>query len=343
MREQVLFTRRLSVYLSAGVPILEALALLAEDAGSKSTSHVFSTLTRAIAEGRPLSSGLQEFPSQVGAFTVSMIEVGERSGTLKESLTYLATALRKQQALQRKLVGALVYPAIIVLTTIAISTFLILYAFPKIVPLFRGFDSTLPFATRALIFVSDTLSRYGIAILLFLGASITLFWLLLHKPTIRRSFDAFLLHIPIFGSLLRAYCLASVSRTLATLLKSGVDIVSALELASATTKNQAYAVRILSARDHVLEGRHLSGALLENELCFPRMYTQMVGTGERTGSLPETCRVLAEHYEEEFDAASESVSSLIEPVLMVVMGLLVGFIALAIIMPVYQITQDMHA
>jgi len=271
-----------------------------------------------------------------------MIEVGEQSGTLRESLSYLAIALKKQQALKGKLIGALIYPAIIVVTTCGICIFLILYAFPKIIPIFRGFGSALPFATRALIAVSDLLSKYGLIFILLLLLIGVIAFFLLRIPTLRSQYDFLVLRIPILGSLIQTYYLSSISRTLSTLLRTGIGIVPALELASATSRSKAYAESLISVRDRVLAGERIADSLSPYSVPFPRMYIQMVGTGERTGSLPNAFHQLSDHYEEEFDTASSTLATLIEPVLMIVMGLLVGFIALAIITPVYQITQDMH-
>lgn len=339
--DQILFTKRLAVYLSSGIPILEALNLLCEDTRGGS-QYILNELVQVVSEGHTLSSGLRSFPRHISAFSASLVEVGERSGTLHQSLFYLSIALRKEQTLKRKLMGALIYPAVIIVVTFGICLFLVLYAFPKIVPLFRGFDATLPFTTRALIFISDSISFYGLYALLAFVILCGSFGFLLQKPRIRSAFDRKLLQAPVFGSLMRNYCLARLSRTLSALLSSGISIVPALELASSIAGSRAYLESLAEARERVLSGDRISNALHSSPVCFPSMYVQMVSTGENTGSLSMTLSVLAEHYEEEFDSESASLSALIEPLLMIVMGLVVGFIALAIITPVYQITQDMH-
>ncbi|MES2668095.1 MAG: type II secretion system F family protein [Patescibacteria group bacterium] len=342
IKEQVLFARRLSVYLSAGVPILEALSLLHEEARG-SSRYIFKRFLNDVAEGSYLSSSVRVFSRQISLFAVSIIEVGEKSGTLQQSLSQLALMLNKQQALRRKLIGALIYPAIIVVAMLGICSFLILYAFPRIIPLFRGFGSSLPFSTRVLIGVSDVVSRYGFYIVAGILAASVAGWFFLRKPAIRLALDEFLLRVPIMGTLLRGHALAMLSRTLSTLLRTGIGIVPALDLASSASGNRAYAQSVGRARDRVFEGGRISDALSEDTICFPVMYVQMIRTGESTGTLSAAFATLAEHHEEEFDAASSNLTSLIEPVLMIVMGTLVGFIALAIMTPVYQITQDMHA
>lgn len=338
-QEQIVFARRLSAYLHAGVPILEALSTLAEDAHTR-TRPGLEGATRAVASGMPLSGALQD-SCRMHAYAVAMIEVGERSGTLKEALSRLSVSLAKQRELTQKLVGALAYPAVILLATAGISLFLVLYAFPKIVPLFRGFGAELPFATRALIALSDFLGSYGVYLFASLVAASVLVSVLMRRPRIRLVFDRLLLGIPFLGNLIATYQLSSIARTLTTLLSSGVSIVPALALAERTCGNRAYAAALSEVHDCVIAGERIADALVRLS-CFPRMYVQMIATGERTGSLPASLNALAEQYEEEFRSASSTLTALIEPVLMVVMGLVVGFVALAIITPVYQITQDMH-
>lgn len=341
-KEQILFARRLSTYLSAGIPILEALAMLEEGASTRSSKHVLSTVLRSISEGNSLSSSLRTFPRQIKRLTIVLIEIGERSGTLNQSLSHLATALQKQLDLQKKLISALIYPAIIIITTIGISTFLVLYAFPKIIPLLKGFSSSLPLSTKILIAISDTGSRYGLLILFVIGAVVVLFIFALRRPSIRLFFDTLLLTAPLIGNFVRSHQLIAFSRTLTVLLKSGAGIVPALELAGQGSGSTLYRKAVTSLTNYTLEGRSIGESMRLEPRCFPIMYTQMIDTGERTGSLPETFALLSEHYEQEFDSSISTLTSLIEPVLMIVMGILVGFIALAIITPVYQITQDIH-
>lgn len=342
LSEQILFVRRLSVYLSAGIPILEALSLLRDSARTKSSLYIMQSLVLAVSEGRSLSMGLRAFPGAMRPVGIAMIEIGEESGTLPRSLAQLAEALKKQTDLQRQLVGALIYPGIIVFSTLAISAFLSLYAFPKIVPLFRGFGTDLPLSTRILIFISDSVARYGWVLLLLCILTAACGWYLLKKPLVRLACDTFVLRIPLLGALVRTYLLARLSRILSTLLHSGSGIIRALELSEAVSVHGVYGARLKIAKGGVLSGERLSVSLKGAEQCFPTLYMHMIETGERTGTLPSALTILSEYYEEEFDAACARLATLIEPLLMIIMGLLVGFIALAIITPVYQITQGLH-
>lgn len=340
-RVRALFAKRLSLYLGAGVPIAEALSLLTADERSRGMFNVLTKLYEAVTEGRTLSSGLMASRREFGSFAIALIEVGEVSGTLRESLAHVSTALRKQELLRKKLVGSIIYPAILLVSTAGIAAFLTLYAFPKIVPLFRGFDASLPISTRILIYISDTADIWcPVLVVAIAGCSIA-YAVLMQRPRVRLLRDRLLIGTPILGSLIMSYCLASIARTLATLLDSELRIVPSIELASEVSGNMAYHEALLETRDEVMAGIPLSSALEHQRRCFPTMFIQIVRTGERTGTLSASFAALSEEYEERSDDLNRQLSTLIEPVLMIWMGLTVGFIALAIITPVYRVTQGM--
>lgn len=339
--DQAVFSKRLALYLHAGVPILEALVALGKDARNRHVSFVIQSLSRSVMQGQTLSTGLESFERSVGGFSISLIRVGESSGTLHETLAYLAQVLKKRKALRRKITGALIYPLIVILATLLISSFLALYAFPKIIPLFRGFHAALPLPTRILIFISDSVALHAFPILFGIVGFILLTWRLMRIPRVAQWRDRTLLELPFLGAVFKAYYLATISQTLATLLASGVRILPALHQAARIASNRTYQEAIAAAAEQVASGSRLAGALGTAPLCFPSMVIQMIGTGESTGTLSESFESLAEQYEEELDDMSVRLTALIEPVLMIVMGLIVGFVALAIITPVYRITQDM--
>ncbi len=337
--QQIIFTRSLSTYLHAGISLREALELLTQSA--RNEAYLLERLTYGIVEGRTLSQSMRDFPRVFTSFSVTLIEIGEESGTMREALGHVAETLEKQRALSRKVLGALAYPALVIFITLGICSFLILYAFPKIVPLFRGFGTELPFTTRTLIALSDIGAKHGIALLSGVAILCVAAVFLLKNPTVRRVTERVVLKTPGIGAMVSAFQLTHTSRTLSVLLTSGVPIIRALELAS-VSKIQIYADAMHSCRTLVLEGEKLSHALGMHTHCFPRTCVQLIAAGERTGTLPAMFQVLEKHYENEFDTASNHLTAFVEPALMILMGFLVGFIALAIITPVYQITQGMH-
>jgi type IV pilus assembly protein PilC len=341
--EQILLTKRLALLLRSGVPIVTALSLMHDEARTRSAVHVLHYLRETVASGRPLSTGLAEFRTVFGDLGVHLIEVGEASGTLSEHLDRLSHSLKRERALRRKVLGALLYPAIIVVATLAITALLALYVFPKIIPVFKGFHTQLPLSTRMLIALSSFCTQYGLLVLcglalIAIGAS-----LVLRYPTVRLACDRAMLRTPLTGTLQREYAVASLCRTLGTLIASEVGVVRAVELCALGTRNSAYKKAYKEMAEQIAEGQKVSTAFSTDAVLFPRLLPQMLSVGESTGALSDSLFYCADFYEEELEELSKSVAVLVEPVLMIVMGLIVGFVALAIITPIYSITQNLNA
>lgn len=338
-QEQILFAKRLGMTLRSGMPIMEGLAILGSGTRSRSATYLFEALARDVERGQPLSSGLERFPGIFGTFCVNVVRVGEASGTLHENLEYLAEELKKKQALRRKVIGALIYPALIILATLGITILLTVYIFPKIMPIFKSVGSALPFSTRALISISSFLSMWGWWLLLALIAVAVACVFLIRYPRFHLVVDWILLRTPIVGQLSLYYNLANICRTLSLLLQSGAPIVSSTELVAAGTKNLAYQRALTTVAERLLVGQRVAAGLEANTRLFPPLMTQMVLAGESTGSLSSALAYLAQMYEEEVDELAKNLTNLLEPLLMILMGLVVGFIAIAIITPIYSVTQ----
>lgn len=341
-REQVVFAKRLSMVLRSGMPILQGLRMLEEEAHSRSVSKIAGSLADDVTNGLTLANALKKFESTVGEFFINIVRVGEASGTLPENLDYIAQELKKKNDLRRQVIGALVYPIIIVLATMGITTMLIVYIFPKILPIFLSLKADLPFSTRALIAVSNFLTVYGLWILggIILGGIVYL--LLLRIRAFHLLADRILLRIPIFGELSRFYNLANTCRTLSLLLKSDVRIVLAIDIAADSMKNVAYQDALRAIGENVLSGQRISTQLKKHKALFPPMLTQMMSVGETTGNLSDTLMYLSEMYETEIGDWTKNLTSVLEPVLMLTMGFLVGFIAISVITPIYGITQNLN-
>lgn len=343
LSERVHFADRLALFLRSGVPILQALALLRDDARTRSSGYITSELARSVADGKTLAVSLSDFRPQFGEFTIAVIEIGEASGKLEESLSHIAESLKRREELRQRVIGALIYPAIIVVATLAIVLFLIAFVFPKIVPIFKGFGAALPFSTRILISITDIAERFWIPILILIVIlSIGAVWLSKH-PRLIPLRDRISIGIPLIGALLRSYYLAIIARTLGMLLKSGIGILPSLDLTARAASNSVYRASLVRIRQEVLSGSRLTAAIVHESRLYPTLFSQMVSAGERTGNLSESLAVVAETYEREVDERSRMLGTLIEPALMIITGIIVGFIALAVITPVYQITQDITA
>jgi type IV pilus assembly protein PilC len=342
IQDQIFFAKRLAMILRAGMPIMRGLEMLGSEVRSSSAAYIFQTLTTGVSNGQPLSSGLAKFERIFGQFCINIVKVGETSGTLHENLDYLAEELKKKQALRTKVVGALIYPAVIVIATVAITVMLTVFIFPKIVPIFQSVKATLPLSTRLLMQLSHFFSEWGFWLLGGLVVSIIGFIVLMR---VSRRFhlwmDILLLRMPIFGTLSQNYNLANSTRTLGLLLKSDVRVVQSIELVAASTHNLVYQRALYAVAEQVVHGRRISEEMKTTPRLFPSLMTQMMLVGESTGNLSSSLLFLSDMYEEEISELTKRLTTMLEPILMIVMGLVVGFIAVSIIMPIYSITQNL--
>lgn len=342
-QDRILFAKRLGLILRSGTPILEGLRMLASQARTRSSRHVYEHIIHDIEHGRSLSSALGRYTDIFGEFCVNIVRIGEESGTLHHALEYLADELKKKQQLRRKVIGALIYPTLIIVATTGITLFLTVYIFPKITPVFASINAELPITTRALIGISNWLIANGLALTVGAVIALSLFLLSLRISAAHRAFDALLIRMPIIGRLSSYYNLASMARTLGLLLKSDVGVVHALGIVADGTRNRAYRARIRDVREKILQGALISSCLKEQHRYFPGMFTQMISVGESTGTLPSSLMYLSNMYEEEIDDLTKNLTTMLEPVLMITMGIIVGFIAISIVTPIYSVTQNLSA
>jgi type II secretory pathway component PulF len=342
VHEQIFFAKRLGMLLRSGIPILECLTILSNQSTSRGSAAVYASLCADIARGAPLSTGLEKFPKIFNTFSINIIRVGEASGTLPENLEYLSDELKKKQIMRRAIRGAMVYPILIVFATIGIALFLTMYIFPKITPIFQSIKADLPLPTRLLMSTSTFFSQYGWWLLIALITAVVVCRFLLQVASMRLLADTSMIRIPIVGHASRNYNCSNIARTLSLLLKSGVPIAQTLQLVAASTHNSAYHTVLLASRERIFKGQKLSTELAVYPHLFPALFSQMVATGEASGNLSSSLSYLATIYEEEVNDITKNLATLIEPVLMIVMGIIVGFIAISIITPLYSITEHLN-
>jgi type IV pilus assembly protein PilC len=343
IKEQVLFATRLSFLVRAGVPILESLTMLKRQTRSSSHGKIFDAVISDVSNGQFLSTSLSKFEHIFGNLAVNIIRVGETSGILSENLAYLANELKKKQALKRKIVGSLVYPIFVTIATLGITLLLTAYIFPKILPIFKSLNIALPFYTRLLIWTSSFIRSYGVFVFASSMLAAILIWLSLRKnDSFHFAIDRALLRIPIIGTLLKSYNTSNFCRTLGLLLKSSIPVVDAITVTARTTQNRVYRNEFSALAREVSTGNTLSTYLELRRDLFPNILSHMVAIGETTGNLSETLIYISELYENEVDEITKNMSSSIEPVLMIFMGIIVGFVAISVITPIYAITQNLH-
>ena len=329
--------------LNAGIPLHETLEVLNDQIASPSLQYVLGVALADLADGLPLHNSIAKFPKLFDTFFTNALAVGESSGTLSSTMEYLATQLEKSEELHGKVRSALIYPLIVFFGAVGIAIYLAFFLLPKILPLFLSLNVKLPATTRALLASSTWLSTRWpwamLAILLtILGA-----WLLLRIAKIRYAMSTFFLYLPIFGTLIKNIQMAKFSRILGTLLSSGVTIVAALQITAESTDHPVYKRALEKIARSMEGGETVSSVLHIHPKLFSRTAVSMIGIGERTGKLSESLLSLAQFTEREIDVTTQNLSILIEPITLLLVGLLVGFVALSIITPIYEITQGIHA
>ena len=339
LREKILFTKNLALTLKSGVSLIDGLRLLRRQARSKTLQKILDSLIKDAEGGLFLSAGLEKFKGVFGDLFVNIIKIAEVSGTLPENLIYLGGELEKQSSLRKKVKGALVYPVIILIATVVIAVAMVVFVFPKILPLFEGANMELPFTTRMLIAVSTLVSHYGVWLLVGAILAVIGFRLVLRILPVRLFYHRFLLFVPILGRSMMNYNMANFARTLGLLLRSGVKIIEALTIVSTTTTNLVYRREFRNAAERIRTGDFFSKYLGERPRFFPPLLMNMIEVGENTGNLTENLSYLGEYYENEVDDFVKNLSSILEPVLLLFMGGIVGFIALSFITPIYQLTK----
>lgn len=341
--DKLLFTKHLSVMIKAGIPLSEAIESLSSQSKSPSFKKVLDAILSDINNGQSLSKAMGRHPRAFSPFYLSLIEVGEESGALEKNLEFLSTQLSKDNALRKKVQGALLYPGIVMAATGIIGLAISLFILPQLVGFFDAFDSTLPLATRILLFFANLTANYGWLIVSGLVVFVLAFLFAIKTSAIKPKWHRFLLKLPLVGPILKSINLARFSRNLGTLLSSGVPISRSLQVTANTLDSLPFSDSLLKAMKNLEKGQLLSKSLekISTDL-YPIIVTRMVAVGEKTGKLEETLIYLGDFYEDEIDQFSKNLSTILEPVLLVIIGLVVGFVAMAIISPIYELTGSIR-
>lgn len=342
-KEHVTLLKQLAFLSRAGVPLSESFTMLAAEARTSRVKKALAHIRDDVAAGRSFSESLGTTGSFFDTSIVHIIATGEATGTLGQTCAYLADLLMKRHALRQKITGAFVYPAIIAIVMLGIIGFLMLYLFPKILPIFTSLHMQLPLSTRIVIGASTFFMRWGIwCIGILCCCAVAAFIIVKQSRRIRSLLHQGYLWIPVVGMLVQNYNLISGARTL-QLLTTRLPLDAALTRTAESTSHIGYQSVWHELAQAVQHGQSLAHAMRQEPKYFPSMYVQIIAAGERSGVLPETLSFLESWYENDNDERMKKISTLIEPCMMIVMGLIVGFIALSIIMPIYNITQNLHA
>jgi len=336
--EMVVFTRQLSTMISAGIPLLEALEILAEQVENQGFSRVISQCVEKVRAGSDLSAALVDHPGVFPSIYVNMIRAGEASGQLDEILNRLAEYQEAAARLRREIKAAMTYPTISLTLIIFIAMFLMLFIVPKFKEIYDGLDVEIPMLTQVM--MNTALYMRAHFWPLFLGVLALVVALVLYTRTEvgGRQWDWLKLKLPVFGPLFRKVALSRFSRTFATLIRSGVPILGALDIVAGTAGNRIVAEAVTNARESVRQGESLAQPLSESPV-FPPMVTRMIAIGERSGALEQLLMKISQFYDEQVQATVESLTSLIEPLMIAIMGVIVGSIVLSVFLPIFKLQQ----
>ena len=340
VQDRINFARHLSLVIKAGLPIYEGLKIIQTQTESKVLRRVLDSLISDVNNGKFLADGLQKYQFLFGDFFVNIVRVGEASGTLSKNLLYLAEELDRAKQLQGKVRSAMIYPLVILCMTIGVAGFLTFYVFPKLIPVFASMNVSLPFTTVILLATLHFLQSYGIGLLVgLIILFIVVKMIVARVSAVQYVLDRIILIVPVVSDLSIGVNMVNFTRVFGLLLKSGVKIVEALDITSATFNNLVYRKVIIAAGEQVRTGAQMGTYLGTQKKLFPPLVSGMVLIGESTGNLEENLEYLAGFYDEEVDTKLHALTSLIEPLMLLLMGLLVGFVALSIITPIYSISS----
>lgn len=334
----VIFSRQLATMIDSGITLVQALDILSEQVENKNLKLIVLNLRKDIEAGMSLPDALSKHPQAFSELFINMTKAGEASGMLNEILERLATYLEKDAALIRKIRSGLIYPAVVVSMAVIITAVLLL----KVVPTFKGIfeilGGTLPLPTLILIKISDLLRQYFFLLLFILVVLAFLFKRYIGTEKGRYNFDKTKLKLPIIGELVRKVAIAKFSRTFSTLVKSGVQILNSLDIVGKTSGNKVIEGAVSNCRKAIRDGESIAQPLGDSGV-FPPMVSRMVSVGEKTGQLEKMLSKIADFYEEQVDSAVSGLVSMIEPLVIALLGIVVGGIVISLFLPIFKMTE----
>ncbi len=344
VNEQALtvFSRQFATMINAGLAMVRCLDILSEQTEDKKLQSTLDQVRRDVEAGQTLSAALARHPQVFSTLYISMVKAGEMGGVLDEVLERLAGFMEKDFSLKKKVKSALTYPVVILVMALGIVFFLVTYILPTFVELFKGMNLVLPLPTKILIMVTEG-ARNPLIVIPCLGLLVVggiLLGRYIQTPTGKKQYDLLKLNIPVFGLLSKKVAISRFCRTLGTLLSSGVPIMQALEIVGKASGNEIIAMTVTKVRESIREGESIAAPLGASGL-FPPMVTQMVAVGEETGNLDAMLSKIADFYDTEVEYMLASLTSMLEPIMIVGMGGIVGFIVISVFLPLYQLIGNL--
>jgi len=337
--EKIIFARNLASMLEAGLAVSRALSVIERQTKNLGLKRIVVSLNDDIKKGKALSAAMKTFPKIFPPIFVSMVLSGEESGKLTEALNVVASQMEKSYLLQKKIKGAMMYPSVIVVAMVGIAIFMLTYIVPTLTKTFKEIGTELPASTQFIIWMSETFQAHAVLVLLSVIGLFVFLWTAARTKGGRRMFDFIFLHIPVISELVKESNSAKTTRTLSSLLTSGVSVVEALDITKDVLQNSYYKEVIEKAKHNVEIGAPMSEIFAAADKLYPVFVGEMISVGEETGDLGGTLLKVAVFYEEEVDQKTKDMSTIIEPFLMLFIGAAVGFFAISMISPIYSVVD----
>lgn len=332
------FSRQLSAMLLAGMPLIQSLDALEDQTSDKNFKALVAGLKNHLQAGASFSEALNHYPTIFSTLYINMIKAGESGGQLGETAARLASFLEDAAKLSRKVKSAMSYPVIVLFIALGIATAMILFIVPVFSDMFADFHAKLPAPTQFLVNLSANLRKYGLIILAIIVALILLIRQWKKTPAGAHQLAAMMMNMPVIGELNRKVATSRFARTFAQLLQSGVPILKAMEIVSGATGNKVFEQVIMEARGTVEKGEPLSSALIKHP-CFPKLLVHMMAAGEKTGKIDEMMQNIADFYDDEIETMLDGLTALIEPLLMVFLGVVIGGIVIGMFLPIFKMGE----
>ncbi len=334
----VQFSAQFSILIKSSIPVVEALSILEDQTGNPYFKQVIREMGIAVMGGRTLSEAMAFFPRIFDKIYISMVKAGEQSGTMDTILERLSLYLENQNELRRKVISAFTYPAIVVTVVTAVVLIMLVFVVPVFKKLYSAKKSALPIPTQILLNISDFIIHYWWLVAIIIGGGLYLFNIYRHSKTGKPVVDRYILRLPIFGELMHKIYISRFSRTLATVFGAGVTITGTLEIVSEVVDNTVIAQAIHQVQERVNAGQTIASSMAQTGI-FPKMVCRMVAVGEETGSLESMLSKSADFLDQETDFVIKRLATLLEPTITIVLGVVVGAIALAMYMPLFELSK----
>lgn len=338
--ERILFARNLGAMLSAGLALSRALAVEGRQSHNPRFAAIIEEVGNEVRRGSSFHQALAKFPKIFSKLFIAMVRAGEEGGDLSQSLSVVSDQMERMYTLKKKIRGALIYPAIIIIAIVGIGILMMTQVVPTLASTFKEMGADLPYSTQVIISVSNFLVNYSMLAFILVVSVFVSLYAALRTERGKRIRDAFFLKIPLIGGIVREVNAARTARTLSSLLSAGVDVLTSLDIAGEVVQNSYFREVIKSAKGGVGRGESLSIAFTRREDLYPPFVGEMLAVGEETGQTNEMMKRLALFYEDEVDRKTKDMSTVIEPFLMVIIGGTVGFFAVSMISPIYQLSQN---